>query len=214
MPHPQVIFFDAVGTLFGVRGSVGEIYAELAQWYGVEVAAEKLDAAFYQSFQAASPCAFANADPVTIPGLEFAWWEAIAHQTFKTAGVFDQFPDFSGFFAEMYDYFATAKPWFVYPDVMPMLLELRRSQIPMGIISNFDSRIYAVLRALELDHFFQSITISTEVGVAKPDREIFQIALAKHRCPAEFAWHIGDSVKEDYQAAQTAGLRGIWLNRA
>lgn len=25
--RPQVIFFDAVGTLFGVRGSVGQVYA-------------------------------------------------------------------------------------------------------------------------------------------------------------------------------------------
>ncbi|WP_143288144.1 HAD-IA family hydrolase, partial [Calothrix rhizosoleniae] len=66
---------------------------------------------------------------------------------------------------------------------------------------------------LELKHFFSSITISTQVGIAKPDPKIFAIALEKHNCSPTAAWHIGDSIKEDYQAANTAGLRGIWINR-
>jgi putative hydrolase of the HAD superfamily len=216
-PHaatdPQVIFFDAVGTLFGVRGSVGDVYGELARSHGVEVSAAALNLAFYQSFQAATPCAFAGADPARIAALEFAWWQAIAQQTFDQAGVLTQFSNFSAFFTELYTYFATAAPWFVYADVLPTLTHLRQSGITTSIVSNFDSRIYSVLAALELDHFFASVTISTEVGVAKPDRQIFAMALAKHHCPAEAAWHIGDSRKEDYQAAKAAGLRGIWLNR-
>ncbi|NJK54063.1 MAG: HAD-IA family hydrolase, partial [Leptolyngbyaceae cyanobacterium SU_3_3] len=85
--------------------------------------------------------------------------------------------------------------------------------IAIGVLSNFDSRLYAVLKALNLVNFFSSTTISTEVGAAKPSPQIFNAALNKHDCPAELAWHVGDSFKEDYQAAQAAGLRGIWLNR-
>ena len=211
--YPQVIFFDAVGTLFGVRGSVGEVYGELARSQGVEVAAADLNAAFYQSFKAATPCAFAEADPAKIGALEFAWWEAIAYQTFDRVGVLAKFSDFSAFFDDLYGHFATAAPWFVYADVLPTLMHLQQLGIIIGIVSNFDSRIYSVLKALELEHFFASVTISTEVGVAKPDRKIFDVALDKHRCSAEAAWHVGDSFKEDHQAAQAAGMRGIWLNR-
>ena len=83
----------------------------------------------------------------------------------------------------------------------------------LGVLSNFDSRIYSVLQAFGLAEFFRSVTISTEVGAAKPDRHIFAAALAKHNCFPSDAWHIGDSFKEDYQAAQNAGLQAIWLKR-
>ncbi|HEY9907689.1 MAG TPA: HAD hydrolase-like protein [Thermosynechococcaceae cyanobacterium] len=42
---------------------------------------------------------------------------------------------------------------------------------------------------------------------------MFRIALQKHHCSPDRAWHIGDRYDEDYQAATTVGLRGIWLNR-
>ncbi|WP_254721968.1 HAD-IA family hydrolase [Kovacikia minuta] len=80
-------------------------------------------------------------------------------------------------------------------------------------MSNFDSRLYSVLQSLELANFFSSVTISSEAGAAKPDPQIFAIALQKHQCPPELAWHIGDSYEEDYQAARAAGLRGVWVKR-
>ena len=43
MVQPKVIFLDAVGTLFGVKGSVGEVYREIAADFGVDVAASVLD---------------------------------------------------------------------------------------------------------------------------------------------------------------------------
>jgi putative hydrolase of the HAD superfamily len=213
MKRPQVVFFDAVGTLFGVRGSVGQVYQEIARKYGVEVDAAILDRAFYESFKASTPCTFPGVDVLEIPQLEVQWWNTIAQQTFDRAGVLNRFQDFSEFFSDLYYHFETAKPWFIYPDTIPTLEKLRSLNITLGILSNFDSRLYKVLRALELSDFFDSITISTEVGVAKPDPKIFAIALAKHNCKPENAWHVGDSKQEDYEAANAAGLRGILLDR-
>jgi putative hydrolase of the HAD superfamily len=83
----------------------------------------------------------------------------------------------------------------------------------LGVISNFDSRIYQVLEILGLREYFRTITISTEVGAAKPDALMFTMALQKHGCAAAQAWHVGDSYDEDFQAAKAAGLQGIWLRR-
>jgi putative hydrolase of the HAD superfamily len=210
---PRVIFLDAVGTLFGIRGSVGQVYGEIASKFGVHVATDVLDRAFIQSFKAAGPPAFPTPNPVEIQAHEYSWWLTIATQTFKRALVFSQFNDFSTFFAVLYAHFATDQPWQIYPDVQPALDRWRRQGIPLGILSNFDSRLYSVLDALDLTQFFTSITLSTEVGAAKPDRQIFAIALQKHACPADRAWHIGDSYTEDYQAAKAVGMRGIWLDR-
>ena len=211
--RPSVIFLDAVGTLFGVKGSVGEVYAEVAQQFGVEVSAQVLHRSFVQSFRAAGRPAFGALDRAQIPAKEFAWWQAIATNTFQQAGALEQFPDFGEFFAALYAHFATDAPWVVYPDVRSTLERWQRMGVTLGILSNFDSRLYSVLQALDLATFFASITISTEVGAAKPDARIFAIALQKHDCLPNAAWHVGDSFEEDYQAAKAAGMRGIWLRR-
>ena len=41
----QVVFFDAVGTLFQVKGSVGEIYLRYAKKYGI-----RLEPEFYKKY--------------------------------------------------------------------------------------------------------------------------------------------------------------------
>jgi putative hydrolase of the HAD superfamily len=133
--------------------------------------------------------------------------------TFRQVGAFEQFADFTEFFDELYQHFATAEPWFIYPDVLPALEQWRRIGIQLGIVSNFDSRLNHVLDALKLREFFTSITISTQIGVAKPDPQIFTAALEKHYCDAQDAWHIGDSFRQDYQGARSAGLRAILIER-
>ncbi len=213
MERPKVIFLDAVGTLFGVKGSVGEVYSQIAQEFGVEISAETLNKTFIQSFKAAPPPIFLYVEPQDIPQYEFEWWLSVVLKTFEQAGVLKQFSDFSAFFSEVYIHFGTAEPWFVYPDVLAALVNWQRMGIELGVLSNFDSRIYSVLQSLELRDFFESITISTQAGAAKPDAKIFATALEKHNCPPEAAWHIGDSITEDYQGAKAAGLRGIWINR-
>jgi putative hydrolase of the HAD superfamily len=213
MERPKVIFLDAVGTLFGVKGSVGKIYSQIAQEFGVEVSGETLNQTFVRSFKASSPPVFPDAEAHDIPQLEFEWWLRVACSTFEQAGVIKQFSDFSSFFSELYIHFGTGEAWFVYPDVLPTLAKWRRMGIELGVLSNFDSRIYSVLQDLQLKDFFESITICTQVGAAKPDPRIFTIALQKHKCLPEAAWHIGDSVTEDYHGAKAVGLRAIWINR-
>ena len=211
--RPQVIFLDAVGTLFGVKGSVGEAYSTIAHRFGVRAEPTLLNQAFFQSFKAATPMAFPGVAAADIPRWEYDWWESIAYQTFQKIGVVDQFSDFSGFFAALYEYFATDDPWFIYPEVQQVLEYWRDQGIDLGVLSNFDTRIHSVLQALNLAEFFTSVTISTEVGAAKPEKKVFQAALNKHNCLASLAWHIGDSFREDYQGAKAAGLRAIWLKR-
>lgn len=211
--QPQVIFLDAVGTLFNVEGSVGEVYSQLTSQFGVEADPHTLNKAFFQAFTTATPMAFPNATTEQIPQLEYQWWETLAVETFKIAGLYQQFADFSQFFAQLYDHFATAQPWFVYPDVLPVLEKWHNQGIELGVVSNFDSRLYPVLEVLNLTPFFQSVTISTTVGAAKPNPEIFYTALQKHNSSPQAVLHIGDSVSADYHGAKQAGIQAIIIDR-
>ncbi len=208
--RPKVVFFDAMGTLFGVAGSVGLQYATIAQRHGVIANATDLNQSFYEAFKRSGPPAFPGAVAIDITKLEYEWWKEITRASFQGA---QMFADFDAFFADLFVYFASGEPWVIYPEIIQTLDFLHESEIPIGIISNFDSRLYSVLRSLSLDHYFQSVTISTEVGAAKPNGKIFRVALAKHNCTAGEAWHVGDSLKEDYEAATAMGLRGILVDR-
>ncbi|MGB7415023.1 MAG: HAD-IA family hydrolase, partial [Thermosynechococcaceae cyanobacterium] len=169
--------------------------------------------AFMESFFAAPRAAFPGVDPADIPAHEFAWWQAVARQSFTRVGVIEQFTDFDAFFKILFDHFAKADPWIIYPDVIPTLQRWQQQGITLGVISNFDTRLHQVLDVLGLALFFSSVTISTAVGAAKPQPEIFEAALAKHQCEPKQAYHIGDSWSEDYQGAIAAGLQGVWLYR-
>jgi putative hydrolase of the HAD superfamily len=62
-----------------------------------------------------------------------------------------------------------------------------------------------------LERFFARIVISGEVGVEKPDRAIFERALAG-RPPSE-ALFVGDDPARDIAGAHAAGLRTCWVAR-
>jgi len=59
---------------------------------------------------------------------------------------------------------------------------------------------------------FQSIVISEEVGIAKPDPRIFTPALRTIGVVAADVLYVGDSVTSDMAAARNAGMDFCWLN--
>jgi putative hydrolase of the HAD superfamily len=209
---PPTIFLDAVGTIFGVKGGVGAIYSEFAQKFGVDCEPVAVDRAFYQEFKAADPSIFAGV--VDVPAQEYLWWQEINRRTFTRLGRIQDFTDFDTFFSELYEHFATAAAWEVYPDTVPALDRWQQQGITLAMLSNFDSRLYRVLAALDLRKYFSSVTISTEVGAAKPAAQIFQQALATQQVAAQNTWHIGDSELEDYQGATAVGIKAWLLQRS
>ncbi|MEO1133196.1 MAG: HAD-IA family hydrolase [Cyanobacteria bacterium J06639_1] len=209
----KVVFFDAVGTLFRVRDSVGDIYARAAIEFGVEAEAERVNRAFFSAFKAAPPAAFPNASRTELPALERAWWREVVDRTFEICELRDRFADFSSYFDLVFDCFATAAAWELYDETLPVLQSLREEGVTLGMISNFDSRLHAVLDALELREYFQSVTLSTAIGAAKPAARVFQVATQTHDIPPDRALHVGDSHEQDYLGAKRAGLQALWLLR-
>ncbi len=210
---PQGIFFDAMGTLFGLRRSVGDCYAEVAQQFGVRVDGEALTQAFFLAFRAAPPLAFGESDPERLSSLEFQWWRSLAITCFQQVEILGDFEDFDTYFTALYGYFMEPEPWFVYDDVLPMLDYWQSRGVKLGVISNFDSRLLTILEALQLRDYFPEVVISSCCPVAKPHASIFHQALRLYQLQPAQAWHIGDSQREDYEGAIAAGLTAFWIER-
>jgi putative hydrolase of the HAD superfamily len=81
------------------------------------------------------------------------------------------------------------------------------------MISNFDYRVYGILEGLGLRRYFDSMTISSEAGWAKPAPEIFRVALERHAIQPAEALHVGDSEDTDLAGARAAGIAGVLLDR-
>jgi len=206
----KAVFFDAAGTLFTVNGSVGDIYARLAHAYGKEVAVEDLEAGFRRCFATAPAMAFPGAAPEQIHTLEKRWWYDLVQGVFASLG---PFPQFDAYFAALFAYFARPDAWRLYPETVETLIALRTRGLRLGVISNFDSRLFGLLEGFGIAGFFDPIVISTQAGYAKPAVEIFTQALAQHHLCSEEAVHVGDSLQMDVAGASAAGLLPVFVDR-
>jgi len=208
-----VVFFDAAGTLFCVRGSVAEVYLSYAEPFGVRRTPELLQAvndAFARAFHDAPPPIFAASDPVELKQCERLWWFDIVHNVFYRVGMFEGFDDY---FDTVFEAFAGPRHWNLYPETVAVLKTLKTQGFELGIISNFDTRLFRVLRSLGLADFFDTVTISSLAKAAKPALRIFQLALEKHAVDPDEAVHVGDSAREDFDGASRAGLTGLLIDR-
>ena len=94
-----------------------------------------------------------------------------------------------------------------------MRAQLRAQGVELGIISNFDSRLFPVMRGLGIEPLIDTVTISSLAQAAKPAPKIFQLALDKHAVDPEEAIHVGDSLQDDVEGAEKAGLHAVLLDR-
>jgi len=203
----KVVFFDAGGTLFRPYPSVGEVYAQTASRHGVHVAADRVEQEFHKAWHQRNGLTALGQSSEKI---ERDWWYTLVRDVF---GNLAAFPDFDAFFKELYDLFARAECWRLFDDSVPVLKRLKASGYRLGIISNWDHRLFSIVEQLGLSGYFENVTASSAVGTAKPGKRIFEAALAAMRADAKESVHIGDSLEDDYHGASRAGLKAVLLNR-
>jgi YjjG family noncanonical pyrimidine nucleotidase len=94
------------------------------------------------------------------------------------------------------------------------ILSLLKDKYPLGIITNGISESQRKrLRAGNIDELFQSIVISDEVGIRKPKKEIFEIALGDFKLSNKEVLFVGDSLQDDYHGAMNSGIDFCYYNR-
>lgn len=206
----KAIFFDAAGTLFNSMRPVGETYASFARGYGMEVSAHEIKHRFHTCYASMPPLAFPGSLADQLQELERNWWKELVRRIFEPYGHFNRFDHY---FTDLFTYFSKAESWSLYPETDGTLLSLKRRGLILVVISNFDSRVIGILEGLGIAPQFDSIVISSRVGYAKPQPEIFHVALDLHGLKKEEALHVGDSLENDIEGAARAGLRGVWLAR-
>ena len=83
----------------------------------------------------------------------------------------------------------------------------------VGIITNGSTqRQKAKIINTNLNNYFDTIIISEEVGLSKPDNRIFELALNKLNVQPDDVLFVGDDLEKDIAGCQNANIKGVWFN--
>jgi putative hydrolase of the HAD superfamily len=99
----------------------------------------------------------------------------------------------------------------LYDDVLPVLEELRRHRLKIGLVSNTarDLDHFVAHHALEVD----AVVSSGHFGKTKPHPTIFEFVLERLEVAPARAVMIGDSIDDDIEGALALGMRAFLLDR-
>ncbi len=96
----------------------------------------------------------------------------------------------------------------------PRLLTALGARYRLGLITNGPSWSQRPkIERFDLASYMHAIIVSEEVGVAKPDPQIFHLALNALAVAPDEALFVGDSPENDLRGAALAGMPAIWVNR-
>lgn len=203
------MFFDAGGTLFRPFPSVGYYYSRVAAKHGCSVGAEEIEDAFRRVWSEHD--GIGDLRSHSDEKIEKEFWRKIVTAVFKD---FEGLKAFDPFFDELHDLFAEPRVWKLYPEVEEVLQALQERKFILGMVSNWDSRIFKLCQGLGIDRYFDFKVISAVFGAAKPNPKIFQEALKKANASAKEVIHVGDSLEDDVLGAHLAGIQSIWIDRS
>lgn len=207
----KTVLFDVYGTLATWYPDRYVLHANAAEQFGIEVTKQGIDAGYavaeaYMTRQnAQSPFRlmtyeergqfFARFEQMVLEGcgvevdIELAdkIWREVAKQEYEMV---------------------------LFDDVLENLDALRERGYIVGIVSNVPSSGIELADQLGLADSIDFAVTSSEVGVEKPDRRIFNEALRKAGDTSpESAVMVGDQIDSDIKGAVGAGINPVLLDR-
>jgi putative hydrolase of the HAD superfamily len=103
--------------------------------------------------------------------------------------------------------------WLPFDGAPEALADLKRRGYRLGVITNWDPSARKLLAERGLDGYFEQVVVSSEVGCAKPDRRIFDLAAAAAGVRPAECLYVGDNYYVDTVGARGAGMASLVVNR-
>lgn len=101
----------------------------------------------------------------------------------------------------------------LYDDTLPTLDRLRREGHRLALVSNCSAEVTLALDRLGLRERFDALALSCDVGVAKPDAEIYLYASRQLGVTPDTCVFVGDGENDEHAGAQALGMTTVWIRR-
>lgn len=112
-----------------------------------------------------------------------------------------------------YETWGNPENYRLYDDILPMLKALSEKGIYLACVSNEDGWLSNFFVHFGIEKYFQFVLTSDEAGIEKPNKIIFEKALARTNFRPEEVLFVGDSLISDYQGSQAVGMTSVLIDR-
>lgn len=100
-----------------------------------------------------------------------------------------------------------------YPDVKGILQYFKDKNFKLGVLANWTETLKSVLEKSGIAGYFDFISSSDDLEVAKPDVRIFKEALRKIGQDYDSLYYIGDDYDLDIAPARKVGFKVVLIDR-
>ena len=204
----KAMMFDFIGTLVNVKGynleaSKAKLYKAIVD-AGFKLSQKEFLEAYSQAHEKYRIIRYQKLVEVTN-----AIWisEALNNLGFKTS------PDDTRIKTAVNIFFEDYLSSFKLRKCAKQTLKELSGDYKLGLVSNFTYApvIYAGLRKVGINNFFDVILVSDAVGWRKPHGKIFEEALKRLGVEAREALYVGDSPEEDIKGAKQLGMKTVFV---
>ena len=92
------------------------------------------------------------------------------------------------------------------------ILKALNENYKLAVVSNAMSDVARhAIKKHKLERYFDTVVISRDIGIRKPDPEIFNFTLENLGTERDKTIHVGDSLEEDIHGAKKAGMKTVWI---
>lgn len=213
--HYRAVFFDAGDTLLNVPAAQ-EIVLRFLAMRDVHPDAEVLASALRASIDSMYYGKTKDAEALCSPESDRGFWVALYRFMMERIGLLGSFDedDIHRWCHELYDVFTSPEPYRLFEDVRTVLPRLRDMGLKLAVISNFAPTLSDIMKVRGMDlSLLEDIVISTEVGLEKPNPEIFRLALERTGLRPEEVLYVGDHEINDVWAPNEIGIDAVRIKR-
>jgi putative hydrolase of the HAD superfamily len=203
----RAILFDAVGTLIYAEPPVASAYSDAGGQFGIALDEQTIRERFRQALLAEDEIDRTLHRFKTDQAREQERWRRIV------AAVFREASDAEPIFDALWRHFAAPQSWRVFDDVKPCLERLIDHRMSVGIASNFDDRLHAIVNETARLRPCQHVFVSSQIGWRKPALEFFRTIERTLGLPSDDILLVGDDTQNDVAAGRNAGWQTVYLNR-
>ncbi len=97
----------------------------------------------------------------------------------------------------------------LHPQIKPMLEELKKQGLKIGLISNCYFEEAKVIRDSELFPYFDAVCLSCELGIRKPEEDIYKVCMKELSVEADECVYVGDGGSYELETAKKLGMKPV-----
>ena len=97
----------------------------------------------------------------------------------------------------------------IHPDILSTLKQLKDSGIKLCLVSNADIIDKKYWGISPLKDYFDAVIFSCDVGMVKPDKAIYQLAMERMRTTADNCYFVGDGGSNELSGAKNCGITTV-----